>query len=835
MRVLTFFAVVGTAFAADAPADFFEMRVRPVLAKNCYSCHTNSALGGLRLDSREAMVQGGKSGPAIVPGDAAQSLLVQAVSQTHERLKMPPAAKLADREIDDLKNWIVGGAIWPQSPVAPAKSGYTITPEQRAFWSFQPVKKPSPGASIDGIILAALAAKNLKQVARADKRTLIRRATLDLTGLPPAPEDVDAFLADRSPNAFAKVVDRLLASPRYGERWGRYWLDVARYSDDRLNSTQDSPYENSFRYRDWVIGALNSDMPYDQFVKAQIAGDLMPEREKYEAGLGFYSLSPEFQDDRVDATARGFLGLTVACAQCHDHKFDPIPQKDYYSLLGVFRGTKLDETPLATAAEVEAWKKQKKLIDDQEAAIQKFVKAQASQLAEILAGKTVQYLEAAAGGSREGLDGETVERWVKYLAKTPREHPFLPAKGNEEFQTLALAVSAEKKDIDDQNYITLGGSTARSDLSSANLKSLERDRYFLWRDLFGDNGVYYYGGEKIDRFLEGEWKAHLAGMRSRLAELKKALPVQYPFLHTIHDVEKPGNMQVFVRGNPQTPGEEAPRRFLQVLCDGEPPLFKQGSGRLELADAIASKSNPLTARVMVNRIWLGHFGQAIVRTPSSFGQLGERPSHPEMLDYLASRFMEGGWSMKALHREIMLSRTYALSAANSSANFTADPENRLLWRANRRRLDVESLRDSILFAAGTIDTAMGGMALPLNNENRRRTVYGFVSRRKLDGMLALFDFPNPNNTSEQRLTTNVPLQRLFFMNSGFVEERAKAFAERLAGSDSERIKQAYRILYGRVPDGEETRLGLTFVANQPDAWPRYAQALLGSNEFTFIE
>ena len=847
--VLLLFASTLPAASLAEQRDFFEMRVRPVLAKNCFSCHTTARMGGLEMSGREALLKGGKSGPAIVPGDADKSLLAQAVAQTLERLKMPPQGKLAESEIADLRAWIKDGAIWPESaPVKNAKPGeYVITPEQRTFWAFQPVRKHDPPpvkdknwarTAIDRFILAKLESKNLKPVHPADKRTLIRRATFDLIGLPPTPEEVDAFLRDTSPDALAKVVDRLLASPHYGERWGRYWLDVARYSDDKLNSTMDEPYANSFRYRDWVIRAFNDDMPYDMFVKAQIAGDLLPEKnpEKYQPGLAFYADSPEFQDDRVDATSRGFLGLTVACAQCHDHKFDPIPTKDYYSLLGIFRGTEYHEVPLAPEAVVAAFQKHKKQVDDQEAAIKEFLNTQATQLSEILAAKTARYLTAAEKGvtNEEGLDQETLERWTKYLKKPQKEHPFLPAKDPQAFQDLVFAVNTEKKHIDDENHIRLGGSNARRDLSNANLLSLERDKYFLWRDLFSDTGILYYGDKKIDRFLQGEWKSHLDSMRAQLAELKKTMPPEYPFLQTIRDVKNPANMHVLLRGSLDSPGEEAPRRFLGILSPAERKPFTKGSGRLELAEAIADPNNPLTARVMVNRIWQRHFGSGLVRTPSNFGQLGDRPSHPELLDYLATRFVENKWSIKALHREIMLSNAYALSAENSAKNYAADPENRLVWRANRRRLDAEALRDSLLYVSGNLDLTPAGKAARLTDDNKRRAVYGFVSRRKLDGMLALFDFPSPNNTSEQRMSTNVPLQKLFFMNSSLVADQAKALATKLKGEDAARIGEAYLILFSRPPSKQEIELAQQFLHQAKDPWPEYAQVLLSSNEFSFI-
>lgn len=818
-----------------------------ILAHRCFSCHAGAKLGGLQLDSREAALKGGKTGPALVPGDPEHSLLIQAVSHSHERLKMPPSGgKIPDSEISTLKTWVKDGAKYPEAP-AKARE-YVITSEQRAYWAFQPIPAatPAPAVSdakwgkspIDAFVLSKLEAKNLKPARPADRRTLIRRATLDLTGLPPTPADIDAFLADKSPDAFAKVVDRLLASPRYGERWGRYWLDVARYSDDKLDSERDNPYPNAYRYRDWVIQAFNDDMPFTEFVKAQIAGDQMPagDRRKYEAGLGFYALSPEFQDERVDATSRGFLGLTVACAQCHDHKFDPIPTKDFYSLMGVFTSSKISEYPLAPEPEVKAWQAQKKAIDDQKKEIADFVRLQANSLAEIFAARTADYLT----GSGADLDSETVERWKKYLEKPDKEHPYLKAwaasksrKAAEDFQALVLSIAAEKKRIDDENHITLGLNPNRNDLSQASLKSLDRDKYVLWKDVFGNSGLFYYDDKKIDRFLGLAWKTRLDQMRAKLDAMEKALPPQYPFLHALEDVEKPKDEHIHLRGSSDNLGDIAPRRFLAILSKAEAPKFTQGSGRMELANAIADANNPLTARVIVNRIWQHHFGQGLVRTPSNFGRLGDRPSHPELLDWLARRLIENGWSMKKLHRDIMLSSAYAMGSAHDEAAFRVDPDNRMLWRFNRRRLDAEALRDSLLFVTGDLDPAAGGPPTRMADDFRRRAVYGFVSRRRLDGYLSLFDFPNPNATSEQRLETDVPLQRLFFMNSELMAKEAKILAEKLKGSDAEKIRTAYETIYGRPATPEEARVGLTFL--KENSWPQYAQALLSAAEFSHME
>ncbi|MEP6538166.1 MAG: PSD1 and planctomycete cytochrome C domain-containing protein [Bryobacteraceae bacterium] len=873
--------------AADK-VDFFETHVRPVLARNCFACHTASPMAGLAMVSSESLLKGGKSGPAIIPGKPDDSLLIQAVSHTHARLKMPPQGELSALEIADLRTWVEMGAPWPITAQAsnPAPAAYRITPEQRKFWSFQPVRKPEVPAvkdtvwaktPIDHFVLAQLEKKGLRPVKPAERNILLRRVYLDLIGLPPTPEQTAAFLADRSSQSLAKVVDQLLASPKYGERWGRHWLDVARYTDDKLNIVADEPYPNAFRFRDWVIQAFNDDMPYDKFVKAQIAADLLPsgEREKLLPGLGFYGMSAQYQEDRADVTGKAFLGLTVGCAQCHDHKFDPIPTRDYYSLLGVFISTKLKEYPLAPADVVKEFDSREKSINDLQEKLNKFLQIQSRQLAGILASRIVRYLPAAwkvmgpqhssaeEAAKNDGLDAETLDRWIAYLRKD-HEHTHLKQwtamlkRGGSleeaqklavEFQATVLSVATEIEGIEEQNLALLGGASGNPSLAKIVLVPYPRDKYVFWRELFGESRtgfgekkiepVLIYAGEKLDRFLQGEWKSYVSDLRAELTARKKDLPPKYPFLHSIEEADKPANLKVYIRGNPDNLGEEAPRAFLSIFSDGPPKPFTHGSGRLELAEAIANARNPLFARVMVNRIWLNHFGQGIVRTPSNFGQLGARPTSPELLDYLAARFVESGWSMKAMHREMVLSSTYALSTVNSEVNFTADPENRLLWRANRRRLDVEVLRDSMLATAGELVTTLGGSPLKVSDQaNHRRTVYSFISRRDPDETLALFDFPGANDSNEQRLETSTPLQRLYFLNSAFAMERAKALAVRLkneAGDNpAAEIHRAYELVFSRPPSEKELKLGVEFLRGESGALPRYTQALFATNEFQMV-
>ena len=506
------------------PVEFFEMKVRPLLAENCFVCHTDSAMGGLQMKSREDLLKGGDSGPAMVPGQPEESLLIQAVHQTHERLKMPPEGTLRDEEIEDLVAWIRGGAVWPRAaqPLVPSRKGnsYVIGPAQRKFWAFRslhlgvppPVKNQNWIRSpIDQFILARLEERGLEPAQPADRRTLIRRAYLDLIGFPPTPEEVTDFLRDNSPDAFAQVLDRLLASSHYGERWGRFWLDLARYSDDQLNSTEDEPYANAFRYRDWVIQAFNEDLPFDLFIKAQLAGDLLQgvEIHRYVAGLGFYALSPNFQDDRVDATTRTFLGLTGGCAQCHDHKFDPIPTEDYYALLGVFNSTQMNEYPLSPESVVKEYQGKEKTLNLEKEVLEEFRESHRQKLVDVFAFQISRYIQAVwriLGPSKANLkqvaqakvlDVETLEKWVKYLESSPRDHHFLDRwddflrKGatpeevvqlGDEVEVLAISAIREKRKIDEENKIRTHGKT-RTEIGKTGMLSLERDQYFLWRDL----------------------------------------------------------------------------------------------------------------------------------------------------------------------------------------------------------------------------------------------------------------------------------------------------------------------------------------------------------------
>jgi len=913
--LLTGITVVGRTTQAVAPqspqdAELFEAQVRPLFVNICFRCHTDDEEGGLRVDSRDRLLKGGESGPAIVPGDSDASLLIKAVRHEPGAPKMPrKAQQLTDAQIAALVQWIKIGAPWPASSTtstdaaakAPEK---TITAAQKAFWSFRPLDRPVIPATgdqwarsdIDKFVLARLRKEGLAPVRSADKRTLIRRATIDLTGLPPTFEEIQAFERDSSSGAFAKVVDRLLASPHYGEQWGRMWLDVARYGEDDPRSLDPdgrgyNPYPNAYLYRDWAIKAFNDDLPYDQFIRDQLAGDLLDERSRARTlpALGFLGLGPWYYDngaveithaderhDRVDVVSRGFLGLTVACARCHDHKYDPILAKDYYGLAGVFLNTVYHEYPMAPKAVVEEYDALAKKIEQKEKLLSKFLETEGKQVREMLAFSTSTYLQAAwkvTGEPKKDLarvvdddklDYELLERWVKFLAKPPKFYPYVKewqamikeggtaaeAKAlADKFQVLVIDVMFEKKEIEEENEIiynkALPGTKKKKEANLPNefvtnddfcpgcgleLKSLPTERALFWTDVFVRDleegfdpsyadyikpGVLAFRGWGLERFLSGDRRRHVEDLRADIKAMKKALPPKYAYVHGVQDAEKPENLRLAIRGNPMRLGDEVPRRFLVALSSDAPPPLTKGSGRLELANLIAL--HPLSARVIVNRIWKGHFGTGLVDTPSNLGENGERPTNPELLEYLAARFVDNGRSIKRLHREIMLSAVYQLSDDNSALNAEKDAGNRLYWRATRRRMTAEQIRDSMLAVSGALDARIGGPSEELTPSVTRRTIYGKVSRYKLDQFLQLFDFPAATISAERRYSTSVPLQRLFFMNSDFTQQQGELLARRVSKAPDvrSRITAAYRLVLGRVPTDAELSAGVSYMEKEP--------------------
>jgi cytochrome c553 len=735
---------VLTSRAADltpAQTQFFESKIRPVLADNCYKCHSQQAervKGGLLLDTREGTLKGGETGPAVVPGDLDKSLLIKAVRYTDPDLQMPPKdKKLSDAEIADLEAWVKMGAPDPRVATASQKAWVD---SNKKHWAWQPLKKPAvpevKDASwcktpVDNFIVAKLEDKNLKPSPMTDKRTLIRRATFDLIGLPPGPKEVDDFVKDESPDAFAKVVDRLLASPHYGERWGRHWLDVARYSDTKgqiRRQREDPLYPYAWTYRDYVIRSFNDDKPYNIFIIEQLAADKLPATSKNPTNLcalGFLTIGDRFMqmkndiiNDRIDVVTKGFLGLTVSCARCHDHKFDPIPTKDYYSLHGIF----------ASSAE------------------------------------------------------PTVE---PYVQKTP---------STDEYRDYYK----QRSELDrKQDTVEAEFARARRTRDREMAKKLQRDE----RQIVGE----------IARLEMNHAGAPMRAM-------------------AIYDAPKPKDSPVFIRGEAENKGPIVPRHFLEVLSGPVRPAFTNGSGRLELAHAIVSKGNPMTPRVMVNRIWLHHFGEGFVPTPDDFGTMSESPSHPELLDYLAARFQEENWSIKKMHRLIMLSSVYQQSSANNPRYAQVDPNNRLLWRANIRRLEYEPLRDSMLAIGGSLDETMYGRPVDMerNPDSRRRTVYAKIDRQDVMDSMVNFDFANPDLPSGRRYETTVPQQALFLMNSPIVVEQAKKLVSLPEFEDctkeESRVKFLYERIYQRPPRPEEIQLGLEFVSQEPSTEKTAADA-----------
>jgi len=756
----------AAAPAKISPADaaFFETKIRPVLIDNCYKCHSHDAdrvKGGFLLDSAPALLMGGDTGPAIVPGNPKGSLLITAITYKDEDLQMPPKGKkLSDAQIADLTEWVRRGAPYPTphaSNLTPQTSAASVGVGKN-HWAFQPVKKPAVPAPatptdavwiktpVDNFILAKLADHGLAPNPAADPRTLIRRVTFDLIGLPPTETEIAAFLADsiRNPqSAFPTVVDRLLASPAYGERWGRYWLDVARYSDTKgdAKGREDLRYPNAWTYRDYVIDAFNRDKPYNQFIVEQLAADRLlaetykrskaknpaaevPQDQRSLAALGFLSLGNKFDgnphdivNDRIDVTSKAFLGLTVSCARCHDHKFDPIPTKDYYSLYGVF----------ANVTEP------------------KFARDQPTLFAKIP--KTPDL--------------------VDYLAKS------------DELKKQADAVEANYKEF---------------------RKSRTKD------------------ADKRRELIRAETR-----VQREIGDLESTHPGAPARANVVVDVPRSRDYPVLRRGEAQNKGDVVPRRFLEILSPDpkKRPEWHEGSGRLQLALAIADPKNPMTARVMVNRVWQQHFGAGFVATPDDLGNMSSPPTHPELLDYLASRFVEGGWSVKNLHRLIVLSAAYRQSSANNPKYAGQDPHNQYLWRANLRRLDFEQLHDSLLAIAGTLEPKLGGRSVPMGTEEfaTRRAVYTYIDRRNPPELLTQFDFPNPDVPSGRRYETIVPAQALFLMNSPLVVETARKLTRRPEfadlESDQERVTSLYLAIYQRPPTEQEVSLGVRYVKANP--------------------
>ena len=799
--------LVGLLAASPSPSEadlaFFESRVRPILVARCYECHSaqsGKAKGNLQLDSREAVSAGGDSGPIIDPADLNASLFVEAIGYATEGFQMPPAGKLPDAEIALLKEWVRRGAPFPAgATTSAAKRGIDLEAGRR-HWAFQPLREqplpkgievadPSNGsARIDAFVEAKRREHGLSASPEADARTLLRRAYSDLVGLPPSAEDVNRFAANISPSPslpfshsvrkegesrrgrewekeYETLVDQLLASSHYGERYGRYWLDMARYAD-----VTESWREGSGRpwlYRDWVVRALNDDLPYDRFVRMQFAADLLPGAKPADnAALGFLGISPTYWkelkldhsviklvvaeewEERLDAVGQTFLGLTIGCARCHDHKFDPIAATDYYALAGVLAGIRQEDRPVVDAASVA---RVKQAHDE--------IKSLGEQLAALKKSKPADYDQQAAD----------LERRINELKQTPH------------FDGAVVC------GISDSAQLVLPDGEHRTKIE-------------------------YRPGQAMQ-------------------------------------------VSLHIRGNPSNLGPVVPRRFPVVLASDQRSTFTRGSGRLDLADAIVGDAQALAARVIVNRVWAWHFGRGLVATPSNFGTRGAPPSHPELLDDLAARFVADGWSLKQLHREIMLSKTYRQASARlrgsgdrGQESQQADPENMWLWRMSPRRLDVDAWRDAVLTATGELDLTLGGPPVDVESATEhRRTIYAQVKRRELSDMLRLNDFPDPVTHSSHREPTTTPLQQLYVMNGAWLAQRAAVLTTRVSralpqASAEARIGQLYVWTFGRKPDEVEIATAREFIDGSirngtpaDESWRRYAHALLMSTELQFVD
>ena len=842
--------------------EFFEKKIRPVLAQRCYGCHgpeSKPPAGGLHVDSRAGLRKGGDSGPAVVPGDPERSLLIEAISYRNPDFKMPPSGKLMDQQIADLTDWVKMGAPDPRetAAVAPAKKGINLA-EGRKFWSLQPLQKLPPDSSIDRFLRARLAEKHLEPAAPADKRTLIRRVTFDLTGLPPTPQEVEDFLADQSTEAFSKVVERLLASPHYGERWGRHWLDLVRYAETNGHEF-DNDKIDAWRYRDYVIRAFNQDVPYNQFVKEHIAGDLLPEkrlsldRTFWESPLGtsFYWFGEVLNsatdsvksradevDNQIDVMSKTFLGLTVACARCHDHKFDPIPTADYYSLAGILHSTALHET----------------VIDAPE---------REQQIAAMRSGSAPREGDIVFKDfQKSGYDGWRVTGQA--FGEGPTQGVASSFGGSDRLMGSLTSKSFRMPKL--FVHVKLAGSKSNAKLSERSplrftvvangFKSKrlfpegsDTPRWHTMRMVLEIGRNCYF--EIVDRSAEG----HIAVSQIVFSDSEKppddgqAIPES--IFATVAADEDPHDVRIHIRGNHQNLGEPAPRGFLKVIAGEKQPPIRDGSGRLEIAEKIASADNPLTARVMVNRIWKYHFGYGLVRSTDNFGRTGDTPTHPELLDYLAQRFMESGWSVKAMHRLILLSRAYQMSSRADPAGAKVDPENKLLQHFPVRRLEAEAIRDAILSVAGTLNQQMFGPSVtpyiskfqdgrgkpesgPLDGGGRR-SIYIQVRRNFLTPMFLAFDYPLPISTIGRRSISTVPSQALILMNDEFTELESREWAKRLAAEQSDprgRVTRMYEEAFARPPEDWELTEALAFAGS--GAWADLAHVLMNSAEFIYV-
>lgn len=878
-------AMVSPAADNHEALDLFETKIRPILVERCQGCHgSKKQWAALRLDSLEALLEGGDSGPAVTPGEPEKSELLYRISEEDDSIRMPPpeaGAPLSREEVAAFRRWIEQGATWPASAQPREKSS------PLEHWAFKPITRPvlpkinaNAQTPVDRFIFEKLSSEGLAPAEPADRRTLIRRVTYDLTGLPPTPAEVESFLADRSPDAYRNLVERLLSSPQYGEHWGRHWLDVARYSDTKgyVYGREERVFVHSWSYRDWVVRAFNADMPYDRFLRLQLAADQMPDAKPEDlaamgyitVGRRFIGVTPDIIDDRIDVVGRGLMGLTVACARCHDHKYDPIPTADYYSLYGVFQSSCERLVPLPLAREADpAYLKE---LETRKQKLEETLAVRRAEAADRVRARLRDYLGAQLELekypelgfdqilAKEDLIPATVRRWQAYLSRTNDQHPIFgpwiafTKLSDDDFETSSAEAHAELVKLPLHPMVREAFATPPASVHEVVsryaelLSTIEKE----WREavhaaesskrpapprlddpakeelrhiLYGGTSPCVVPDEPIvnieSYFDSGTvnelWALQREVDRWLLQNLEAA-----PHALVLSDRDFVVEPQIFRRGNPANKGEVVPRQFLAVIAGDEREPFHEGSGRRELAEAIVAPSNPLTARVWVNRIWLHHFGAGLVTTPSDFGLRADPPSHPELLDWLASELIASGWSTKTIHRAIVLSSTYQQSSLPGSERaalaLEKDPGNRLLWRQNSRRLSFEQFHDSLAFNAGELDSSLGGepsdLFAPIAGKYRR-ALYGRIDRQFLPGVLRVFDFANPDLHSPQRLETSVPQQALFLLNHPYVAGRSKALNKRVeaSGSDTDaaKVHRLYQLVYQRSPAPAELEAALEFL------------------------
>ncbi|MGH9722925.1 MAG: PSD1 and planctomycete cytochrome C domain-containing protein [Bryobacteraceae bacterium] len=867
--------VCAISLAQPTPTqiEFFERRIRPVLVERCYECHGPKAaqpMSELRLDTRAGMLKGGERGPAIIPGDSENSRLIRAIRYQDPRLLMPPKGRLAPEHVEDFAAWIKMGA---PDPRVESKELATAAPRgidfarARKFWAFQPLKSTSQ-ATVDSFLFAKLKSKGLAPAPPADRRTLLRRVYFDLIGLPPLPAEVDEFVNDRAPDAFRKVVARLLDSPHYGERWARHWLDLVRFAEtDGHEFDVDKP--NAWRYRDYVIRALNNDLPYNRFVREQIVGDLLNDRDEAAVGSGFLWLGEvintpvdTFQaradriDNQIDVFGKAFLGLTVACARCHDHKFDPIPAADYYALAGFMHSSRPRQASIDAPERVAELRAIAKRLGD----------------ARPYSPPPEPFrLNDSRYENFEDFAGDRFARWT-VAGEAFGESPVAGLADSGRFADGFQGILISREFLIKKRYIHVrmaGTGRVRlfADEYTNSSRTLAGPDRFAWKTIdarMGVGNLAYLeisdldqnGHVAVDQICFSDVKEppgpNDAALRARPAGVAASeIPLSTFALATV-DAE-PRDIRVHIRGSHANLGAEIPRRFLTVLSGDQQPGVGQGSGRTALADRLLRDATPLLARVMVNRLWKHHFGRGLVDTVDNLGMTGERPTHPELLDYLALKFIESGWSVKAMHRMIVLSAAYRMSSRPDAKADGADPRNEWLHRMPIRRLEAEAIRDGVLAVAGTLDRKMYGPSVPpyvspyMDGDPRgkpksgpldgagRRSVYIQVRRNYLTDMFLTFDYPLPITTIGRRNTSTVASQALYLMNSEFITQQAEHWARRITAEESDgarRVRRMYEEAFARPPEAEETAQALEFVAKR--SWADLAHVLINTTEFFYV-